>query len=301
MLSICIPVYNVDVSILVQSLLTQVDTISHAVEIILIDDCSEAHLKHINQSIRGVKYVQLEANIGRAKIRNRFIDHAQYEYLLFLDCDSLVINDDFLKNYVEQIQLKKLVVCGGRLYPNNCTSQQYKLSWKYGFYRESQSAISRSICPNKSFMTNNFMVSSSLFQQIKFEELIGEYGHEDTLFGYRLYQQKIEVTHIDNPVLNGDIEINAVYLSKTETGIGNLILILNLMNFDQGFIDQVTLLKFYFRLKAYKLTGLFGLFFTLFKPFIKQSLINGWVSLLLFDVYKLGILHQKLMQDVVNK
>jgi glycosyltransferase involved in cell wall biosynthesis len=278
-----------------------VDTISHAVEIILIDDCSEAHLKHINQSIRGVKYVQLEANIGRAKIRNRFIDHAQYEYLLFLDCDSLVINDDFLKNYVEQIELKKLVVCGGRLYPNNCTSQQYKLSWKYGFYRESQSAISRSICPNKSFMTNNFMVSSSLFQQIKFEELIGEYGHEDTLFGYRLHQQKIEVTHIDNPVLNGDIEINAVYLSKTETGIGNLILILNLMNFDQGFIDQVTLLKFYFRLKAYKLTGLFGLFFPLFKPFIKQSLINGWVSLLLFDVYKLGILHQKLMQDVVNK
>jgi len=53
--------------------------------------------KKINENVcRKEIYIQLDNNIGRAKIRNLFLKYAKYDYLLFLDCDTFIISDDFV-------------------------------------------------------------------------------------------------------------------------------------------------------------------------------------------------------------
>ena len=294
MITICIPIYNFNVTALVTELSQQLKTINVPCEIILIDDCSFENFRKINeQACEGNTYIQLEKNIGRAKIRNLFLSYSNYDNLLFLDCDSLIVSSDFISKYLEIIKHEAYsVVCGGRIYDNNRPKRNKLLSWKYGIEKESQPLNIRLKSPNKSFMTNNFLVNRKIFDQIKFDERITEYGHEDTLFGFMLKKKGINITHIDNPVLNGDIEDNTDYLTKTEKGIINLIYILNYVDYDNEFIEDVAILNFYKKVSSKKLVSIINFFFIPFKPVLKFLLIKGYINLRLFDFYKLGFLIQ---------
>jgi glycosyltransferase involved in cell wall biosynthesis len=287
MISVCIPVYNFDVTDLVYELLKQITPMNIPIEIIVIDDCSE-NFKVENQRLeQSVKYIELSENIGRAKIRNRFLEYAKYEYMLFLDCDSLMVKDEFLLRYLDALKKEPNVICGGRIYPKK-PSRNKMLSWKHGVHKESKPAHFRELNPNKSFMTNNFVVSKTCLNRIKFDERISEYGHEDTLFGYELAKKNIEIMHIDNPVLNGDIETNDVFLNKTKQGVVNLVHILKFVEYDKMFIENVSLLNYYSKSKSFR--GVHSFLFKLFKYPIHYFLKKGYVNLKLFDFYKLGVL-----------
>ena len=95
MLSVCIPVYNFNVTSLVEELSKQVRNLEVQVEIIIIDDCSLEAFRQVNEKACSREtYIKLSENIGRSKIRNLFLEHAANEYLLFLDCDSVVISEN---------------------------------------------------------------------------------------------------------------------------------------------------------------------------------------------------------------
>lgn len=294
MISICIPIYNFNVSPLLDELSLQMEKTEASVELILIDDCSSSEFKEANKlCCNKHKYIELDKNIGRARIRNLFLKYAKYEHLLFLDCDSLISNQTFLSNYLNAIKEgENSIICGGRIYDSAKPDSNKLLRWKYGIERESLSYEERKQQPNKSFMTNNFLISKALLQEIKFDERLSEYGHEDTLFGFKLKKRGIEISHIDNPVLNGDIEDNTEYLEKTEKGISNLISILDYVNYDPAFIRDVSLLNFYAKASTQKLSPFIKILFPFIKPFIKFFLINGFISIRLFNFYKLGILIQ---------
>ena len=286
MISVCIPVYNFNITALVNELVKQCEQMNIPTEIIVIDDCSE-ELKTDNQRVsKNVKYIDLPKNIGRAKIRNRFLEYANYQYLMFLDCDSLVVREDFLSKYLEVLKNEPNVICGGRIYPDQSPGRNKMLSWKHGIYKESLPAEVRRLNPNKSFMTNNFVVARTCLEKIKFDERITKYGHEDTLFGYELAKSNIEITHIDNPVLNGDIETNEVFLQKTKYGVINLVHILNFLEYDKDFIKNVNLLDYYYKTKT--LRGVQYLIYKIFKKPIYYFLVKGFVSIKFFDFYKLG-------------
>ncbi|MFM7684014.1 MAG: glycosyltransferase, partial [Bacteroidota bacterium] len=75
MLSICIPVYNSDISELVDSLLNQIKELNYQIEICLIDDAST----NPKYDVLGFKHPKIIGyknanNAGRAKVRNQFID-----------------------------------------------------------------------------------------------------------------------------------------------------------------------------------------------------------------------------------
>lgn len=296
MISICIPIYNFDVSSLVHAIGFQINNQNKPIEIILIDDCSEQYFKEKNAAIcNKYNYIELEKNIGRSKIRNLFLSYAQYDHLLFLDCDSLIESGDFLQNYINAlIDSKKQVICGGRVYPSLKPEKKKRLNWEYGRKKESLSCSQRQLFPNKSFMTNNFIIEKKLFSEIKFDERLSEYGHEDTLFGFELKRKGIVIHHIENPVLNGDIEDNAVFLEKTEKGIRNLVFIAR--QSDTSFENEVALLTFYHQLKKKHFTIFIDMLFPILKPFIVFFLVKGYVNLNLFDFYKLGILNQFLSE-----
>ena len=137
-------------------------------------------------------------------------------------------------------------------------------------------------------MTNNFLIRTKVFEAIKFDESLVGYGHEDTLFGFELKKNNVQIVHIDNPILNGDYQENETYLHQTEKGISNLVQMLKYKNYDKNLIEDVTLLRTYYKLYTFRKP--IKIVFRLCKPVIKYFLAKGFVSLYLFDFYKLGIL-----------
>jgi len=291
MLSILIPIYNFDVRSFVKELHLQGEDANIVFEIILVDDASNTNFREFNQELENlefVKYIQLEDNIGRSKIRNLLAEKAKYEYLLFADCDSEITNSNFISKYIKNCKAEK-IICGGRVYKEVFPKENILfLRWFYGTKRETLKAIDRNKFPSKSFMTNNYVISKSIHNLIKFDEEISQYGHEDTLFGIELKRKNIEIQHIDNPLIHIGLEYCHDFVLKTKKGIDNLVYITNNYNYPELFED-IKLLKFY--KKTAKLSFLFKLFYMLCNKYIEKKLCGNRPSLKLFDLYKLSYLH----------
>ncbi len=224
MLSICIPIYQYEVFNLVKELNKQCNLASNPFEIICIDDNSDSIYKKNNRRIEefnNVSYYQLESNIGRSKIRNLFINKANYNSLLFLDCDCSVPNTDFVQNYLNNIQYD--ITYGGRKHHEAKPSKDtIVLRWKYGKEREDLTIKERIKAPFISFRSNNFMIQKHVFSRVNFDETITKYGHEDTLFAFQLKKEKININHIENIVIHEGLENNSDFIEKTKIAVDNL-------------------------------------------------------------------------------
>jgi cellulose synthase/poly-beta-1,6-N-acetylglucosamine synthase-like glycosyltransferase len=300
MISVLIPVYNHDVTRLVQTIHAQALQTSHTFEIIVMDDKSDISYRKVNRVIGDldhVKYVELKQNIGRSKIRNKMAGMAFNDYLLFLDCDSEVFTDDYFKKYITLCE-GEVVIYGGRKYRQSPpVDLSLFLHWYYGKSREEIPLEERIKKPNCSFMTNNFLISKSVFDKICFNETIRRYGHEDTLFGYELKKNNIEIQHIDNPLFHIGLENSGDFIRKTEIGLNNLRTILNSNGYEKQFVQDITVLKFYRRLKRFHLHGIAVALYYYFKKTLIRNLTGKSPKLYLFDIYKLGYLSSVLKKS----
>ena len=291
MLSICIPIYNQDVTELVSELHRQAKTVGCEYEILLIDDCS-AHFREENrkwQNFLHTLYIELQENIGRAKIRNLLAKTAKYSYLLFMDCDVAVINNQFIEKYINALPAD--VVIGGYAYAQIPPKKEQLLRWHYGLQREVKPASERNKVSNKSFSTFNFLIKKAIFNELQFDESILGYGHEDTMFGWELKKKGIVVLHIDNPLLQKNPDETAVFLQKTENSVQNLWQLYQKISDKNSFAEDNKLLKTYVSLKKYRLTFLISLFFGLFGKILYKNLCSEKPKMMFFDLYKLGIMN----------
>lgn len=296
MISICIPIHNYYAYPLARRLSNQAKTSKVDVEIICIDDHSSGYYLSQNKCLTEVaQYVKLAENVGRARIRNLFLKYATGDYLLFLDDDSLVPDDRFLRKYAKAIEENPQVVVGGRIYDERGNDQEHRLRYLYGTRIESRPVEERRKHPYQSFMTNNFVIRRDVLERIKFDKRLTKYGHEDTLFGYRLEEAKIPIVHIDNPVVNGQVETNAEFLHKTVTAVENLSYIYNFMWEDQRFCQSVRLLHAYGRVRNMGLHKVVYRIFRILKGAMESHFVSGnGISLRQFNFYKLGIFIQKI-------
>ncbi len=293
MISICIPVYNFDVTELVDELIHQSKMTGYPIEIMLFDDHSLAYYRKINSKLAGrdfVNYLEFDFNIGRSKIRNRLADFATGEWLLFLDCDLVIDNPDFLKQYVD-VLTKAPVVCGGIKYGNKPFRQELLLRWKYGVYRERKSAARRQMKPHNSFMSGNFLIEYDTYHKIRFNEEISGYGHEDTLFGIELKRRGVEVYHIDNHLLHLGLEPCHDFLVKSEQSVINLTKLMRMAPDLRRDLERSVRILIVFRfLRTLGLIIPLRWIFRVVNPIIRKHLCGKRPSLLLFDVYKLALL-----------
>ena len=290
MLSILIPVYNFDVRAYVKELYRQAESLKISFEIIIVDDASDNKFRLQNaglDNLDSVQYIQLQANIGRSRIRNDLADKAKYDYLLFTDCDSEVFDENFIKRYIEQCK-GETVVCGGVAYkPEKPDSQKLFLRWFYGVHREARRSEERNKNANSSFMTGNFLISKSIFGKVQFDEKITQYGHEDTLFGYELKKLEIKIKHINNPLIHLGLETNQIFINKTQKAVESLKYIIENYNYPDLYTD-IKLLRIYKKISLF--CPLVKLLFILVKTFIERNLKSKKPKLFLFDFYKLGVL-----------
>ncbi len=292
MISVCIPIYNFDVTTLVKELHRQASDLKIPFQILLMDDASIEEFRIKNQglnSLKNVEYIQLEKNVGRSMIRNLLVDKALYPYLIFLDCDSMVVYDDFLNKYLAYCY-DGIVCTGGRAYLDIPKEKKFILHWQTGVNKEVIPLNQRKLQPNKSFLTCNFLIDKEIFKTVRFDERLTEYGHEDTLFGIELDRAGIVIQHIDNPAYHIGLEPANEFLEKIENGIRNLHKIDRLLNHDPKFIQSVTLMRFYYRLKKYYLLPVMSFSFKIFRTPVRKNLFGKHPSMKLYDYYKIGYL-----------
>ena len=290
-LSICIPVFNQNVTSLLQDLIAQRNEINEDVEILVFEDGSVERVKKHNYWLREIKnliYVDFNANVGRSAIRNRLGQAALGDYLLFMDDDSLIEKPDFLKTYLQHLAPDQ-VICGGRIYPKTMPGEDYSLHYTYGSQAESKNAEQRSQNPHDAFHSNNFVVPRPIFMKRPFDERLREYGHEDTMFGYTLRKYDVPIKHIDNPVIHSKLETNQEFLEKSQLALKNLYSLY--LRKDEGFIKSVKILRTFHRMKKTGFSVIIAAVFRLICNQLEQSLLYSTKpSLVVFNFYKLGYL-----------
>jgi glycosyltransferase involved in cell wall biosynthesis len=289
MITVCIPVYNSDVNALVEALYEQSKNIKEKIELIVIDDGSIPAFKKLNAVFSTkITYIENQQNKGRASIRNQFLEFASQPFLLFIDGDSEVISPTFLSDYIQYINTNEtFVLCGASVYRKNKPDRNHLLRWKYSVIRESKSIEERLKNPNLGFKTNNFLIRKTVFEKVKFNESLKGYGHEDTLFGFELTQNTIPIAHIDNPVLNKNLDDNTTFLNKTNEGLKSLLQVLEIVNHNEQFTQNIKLLVAYQRIKNNLFFKVGFSFSVVFLKLLTYFLKKGFFTLWMFDLYKL--------------
>jgi hypothetical protein len=294
MLSILIPIYNYNAVHLVRSLHKQASALHITFEILLLDDASDNTQSRednlILKELAHTKLIELPTKAGRSIARNFLAGQAQYEYLLFLDCDSEPVDDDFIRRYIPYCQGECVVVCGGTAYKPIPPKRNHRLRWVYGTHFETKSAQERNKKPNTKFSTFNFLIAKDLFWSIRFNELLRNYGHEDTLFGFELRKRNCIIQHIDNPLYHTGIDENKLYLEKTRQGVENLKILYEKYPDHDLLIKDIRLLKVYAIIEKWKLCRFFYLNYFLFKKFMLWNFNSRFPNLFLFNLYKLNYL-----------
>ena len=222
-LSILIPTYDYVCYTLVNDLQKQCESLAHLdqYEIIVMEDGGKDQVKaianHKINEIPNCTYIRNKDNIGRSAIRNHLADIAKGEWFLFVDSDAKVISDDFIKNYIETAKNGVNIICGGLTHTAECPNPTCTLRWRYERnYEVSQNKA------NKPFRSFCFMIEKQIFQQVRFNESYVGYGLEDMQFGIDLQKKGYDITYIDNPLLNNDLESNPIFLKKTEEALHTL-------------------------------------------------------------------------------
>lgn len=291
MLSVLIPVYNYDVTTLVNDLQRQCLAEGISFTIYCLDDCSATSFQEKNRQLagmEGVVYQELSENVGRSRIRNRLAEMARHDYLLFMDCDSKVVRPDYIQKYLRHLTPDTLLY-GGRVYSDQPPADPaLYFHWCYGTAREQIPVDVRRKTPYHAFMTNNFLIPKATFESIGFDERLTQYGHEDTIFGLELRQRGIRLEHLDNPLEHLGLERVEVFLEKTRKGIDNLYFLWQ----DNPLIDT-RLLRMAQQLKSWYLAGSACWLLRRFSRVIANNLYSSQPKMLYFDLFKLLLLLEK--------
>ena len=289
MLSVLVPIFNYNVYPLIKELHKQCTDCGIAFEILCQDDASNSSLNTLNEKVNTIpncSFISLKENLSHRENRNSLAEQAQFEYLLFIDGDSIIIHNHFIKKYIDNLADFD-VVYGGRLHPEKCPSDNQKLRWKYGKHIEDKSAQNRKKKPYQSLLFNNTFIKKNCFNKVKFNKDLKKYGHDDTLLSYELSVLKAKVYHIENPVEHGDIDTNLVYLNKTKESLENLIALYEEEKIDVTFVKLMQLYDF---LKRIKLTSIISKTHSVFEKFLVQNLTAKNPNLFLFNWFRVGYL-----------
>ncbi len=290
MLSILIPVYNYDIRTLIKQLAHQCSTSHLNYEIICLDDASSPKYQDYYQEVKKtlkIQWLSTSKNIGRSAARNALARQANFENVLFLDCDVLLPDEHFIDHYKECIQhINYQVVYGSCHYPvEKPTDQKLVLHWIYGSQKENPPLAERIKRPYETFHTVNFLVKRKIILANPFDESISRYGYEDSVWANSLKLKNISILHIDNPVLHTGIYSSKQFLRKTAQAIHNLIYLNS-----KTISFETQLLKLAKKIKAF---GLESIVFKIYKKNerkIVKNLLSENPSLFYLSIYKLGIL-----------
>ena len=287
MISILIPCFDYNAYPLVSILEKQALMLKIDFEIICIDDGSFSSKNDLNQKINlltNSKFIELKKNIGRINNRLLLAEKSQYEWLIFIDVDTLPNEDNFLINYIDQLNKGTLII-GGCTYkkPDN---ENFSLRYKFGKFREEIKSDIRNKNPYKYISSCNFMCKRDVLIDVLASINTISYGN-DYIFGSLIKKKEIDIKHIDNPVLIDNIDENQIFIKKTHHALDNLI-----SSYNKKIIKKhsISILKAYIILDTLLMKNIFVKITDLFKNLLNRNLHSKDPNLFLFDLYRLNYL-----------
>ena len=292
-LSVLIPVYNRNVTPLVSTLLEQLPDWDGPAEIVCLDDASAPEYQELNRLLAvwpAVRYQELPRNVGRSAIRNQLAAAARHPWLLLLDNDSLLPDDQFLARYAQARALAPVLIGGTTYDPLPPAEPELRLRRHYGRKREARPARLRQQEPYGQLTLNIMLIQATVFRQFGLDETLTRYGHEDTKFGWLLRQAQVPVRHLDNPVLHDGLEPAAVFLEKSDQAVRNLAL---LYRHEQLGADT-KLMRLALHVRRTKLCTFVQATVRLLLPALRRNLPSDSPDLRRFDLLKLHWLLQEL-------
>lgn len=287
-LSVLIPVYN-DACLTLVKRLQQLcrDAVDSGrllnYEIIVSDDGSTDDMavaaNRIIDTMQHCRYILRQHNSGSAANRNLLAKESSCQWLLYVDSDIDIPDDDFIAYYLNAPEAD--VVMGGIRpeYPVDERNLRYLYE---SSSRHNHTAQARARRPYQSFRSCNFMIRRTVMLKCPFDERFLKSGYEDVMLGKQLKMQRHTIVHIENPVVMTHYEPNADYVGKMERSIQ-------------------TLYRFHDELRGYSrlLTAADGihlgivrrtaaLLFRITAPLIRRNLTGKKPCLALLNPYRLG-------------
>ncbi|WP_333693727.1 glycosyltransferase family 2 protein [Flavobacterium sp.] len=286
MISILIPTYNCSIKNLVQKLHEQVSRSGIPFEIRVLEDGSSDEYLMENRSIESLSFCNYSlnpTNLGRTQTRHRLAEHAQYDWLLFLDADVMPVADNFIENYIAH-KTNNSVFFGGHIYEDKKPNSSQILRYTYGKEREESSISERLKNPYQFVFSGNMMIEKKLFLELNYSENHNFYGM-DIYFSYQLFIRKINIIPIDNTVYHLGLENNIVFFEKAlDSVVSRKKLLMDYPN-----IYQINaLLSYYIILKKWRLAPIFRIGFDVFEKFLRNKILSNNPKLIYFDLYRLG-------------
>ena len=281
-LSILIPCYNWDVLEFIRKIhrLCVDEKRITQFEIICFEDASsKLYSNHLMKKLKNVKYLNLSKNIGRSAIRNKLGALSKYNWLLFIDCDSKIVNNNFIQEYINSTEKQgslETIFYGPTIYEKKNNDITKTLHHKYGSKIETRRKL-------KIFSSHHFLIHKSKFDKNKFDETIKTYGYEDTLFSI---SSNLKFEYINNPLIHIGLKTNTAFLEDTKKAIYNLINYKNQIKT----IKYIKLLKWGAIIEKLKLSKIILIIFNTMEPKIVENLKSSSPKIILFQLYKLGLL-----------
>lgn len=186
--SILIPTYNrVEKLKIVLDHLEQQKEILEGEVIVGIDgsqDGTEAYVKERQKTFPGTLRSFFIQNSGRAVIRNRLIDQAKGDVLLFIQ-DDIIVSENWLNEHLEFHKKKQGALVGFMTWYAKAPITPY-MEWlekgghmlRFGDLQDGQKT------DYWHFYMGNLSVPRGLLGDLRFDENFKEYGWEDIVLGY---------------------------------------------------------------------------------------------------------------------
>lgn len=285
MISILIPVYDFDCTELVKELQHSCIIAKVDFEILIGNDCStdEKVIKALDKldNWDGCRVITEPKNIGRAFILNRLAQMSAYPYLIIIDSDARVPNEDFIANYIKAA-VDHDVVCGGIVVNEEDSRADNLLRYRYECAASKSRGLEyRKHHPYEKLSTFNLLIRRSIFDSIRFDKNCYQYGYEDTVLGLDLMKQGVEIVHIDNPLVHTGIDSNSSFMKKTHMALHVLI------GLDRFYQEQIRISRTAFKLERNHMLWAIRLWHKMFHG-VEFNLLLNHPKVFVFNLYKLG-------------
>lgn len=216
-LSVLTPFYRYDPSVM----LARFEHAPADVEFILFDDGSgDAQLlanviAAAHATGAATRVIVSERNIGRAAARNRLIQAAQGEYVLFLDADMIPDRASFLHHWLSVTRCQQPEIAFGGLSLRHAErTRETALHHNLFAASDCASAEQRALTPGQSTASANLLVRRTFLAEHPFDDNFTGWGFEDTDWALSA-ERYTEILHVDNPATHAGLDSTATLMRKS--------------------------------------------------------------------------------------
>ena len=225
-LTLCVPTWKDNCKELMRSL-CNINSADQCALVIYDDGSNDPELtESIRQMIQHypgpATLITASQNRGRSWARNRLMEEAHTQWLIFIDADMRPDVSDYLDRYLKVIQTQQdpALTVGGFSLKHAKLTPQTRLHAEQARLSECLPASQRAKAPGRYVFSSNILVHRRILNDIQFDPAFKGWGWEDVDWGLRI-ARAYPVQHIENTATHLGLDTDSVLLRKYRKSAAN--------------------------------------------------------------------------------